>query len=307
MSTVRAAVFPGQGAQKPGMGEHWRDSPAWSLVEEISDSVGRDVSELLLVSDEQTLQQTDNAQLSMFAMGVLGYHDAHLGVSDPEVVAFAGHSLGEYVALVAAGALSVTDGARLVAARGSAMLAAARRADSTMLVVVGADVSAVDEMVTQARSEGYDVWVANVNGPGQVVLSGTVAAIDEAATRVHALALRPVRISVGGAFHCPLMESACEPLAQALDTVRFAARHAPVVANVDGRPHTDGAGWRDRLIRQLTSPVLWHTGFRALVEDLRCDTIVEYGQAKTLTALAKRSGYQISTLKFDRPGAGALV
>lgn len=284
------------------MGERWRCSPAWPVVDEISAGAGADVGALLLESDDATLQQTDNAQLAMFAIGVLAYRDARTREPELEVGAFAGHSLGEYVALVAAGALSVTAGAALVAARGAAMLESASGVPSTMLVVVGEDTDRAHGLTEKARADGHLVWVANINGPGQVVLSGTSTGIEAAAELVQQeVGLKAVRIPVGGAFHSPLMESARERLTEALADVRFADVHRPVVANVDARPYTRGDSWPDLLVRQLTMPVLWQQGFDTLVTELNCDSVVEYGQAKALTALAKRSNHPVTTAKYDRP------
>lgn len=299
--TRSAAVFPGQGAQEAGMGVRWRESPAWPVVGEITEGAGVDVARLLLHADGETLRHTDNAQLSMFAMGVLAYRDAQLKGLTDRIVAFAGHSLGEYVALVAADALSVADGARLVAARGAAMLDAANRHRATMVVVVGTDVSVVDSLVADARSAGNQVWVANVNAPGQVVLSGTLGAIEAVSTEIQVAGMRVIKIPVGGAFHCPLMESSRSAVLEALESVRFADRHRPIVSNVDAAVYERSDIWPELLVEQLTAPVLWSQSLTTLVAELHCDSIIEYGQAKTLTALAKRSGHDLTAEKYDSP------
>jgi [acyl-carrier-protein] S-malonyltransferase len=177
------------------------------------------------------------------------------------VVACAGHSLGEYSALVAAGVLDLAAASRLVAARGAAMLDAARAEPGTMVAVVGAgaDEGTVDTVVARLRSEeGARVWIANLNAPGQIVLAGDTVGIERAATAIVDGGVgRVLTLPVGGAFHSPLMDSARAPLAAALARTPFSDARLPVVANVDARPHTHATDWPDVLSRQLTAPVRW--------------------------------------------------
>ncbi|MEV2274697.1 ACP S-malonyltransferase [Nocardiopsis sp. NPDC049922] len=285
-----AFVFPGQGSQEPGMGAPWAHTPSWTLVDRASRVSGRDVAELLLHADADTLRRTDNAQLATFVLACVAHAEVRAALPDVRPVAVAGHSLGEYTALVASGALGYEDGVRLVAARGEAMREACAAAPGTMGVVLGLDVDEVRALADRLRvREGADVWVANLNSPQQAVLSGAPegvarcgeAALAEGATRV-------VDIPVGGAFHSPLMEPARPRLAEALAGTAFRPAHAPVVANVDGRAHDDPDRWPDLMLDQLTSPVLWLDTVRTLTGDLGADLLVELGPGRVLTGFAKR-------------------
>jgi [acyl-carrier-protein] S-malonyltransferase len=212
----------------------------------------------------------------------------------------AGHSLGEYSALTAVGALSIADGVRLVTERGAAMQVAADGRPGTMAAVLGGD----DELVAEAcaRATG-DVWLANSNGAGQVVIAGDPAAIDEAAAIAKELGARKVMaLPVGGAFHTPFMAPAAERLAAALATTRFNDSPVAVVANVDATPHADGAGWAGRLEAQLTSPVRWRASVERMVAD-GVTTFVELGPGAVLTGMAKRSAPDATTVAASTPDA----
>lgn len=279
-----ALLFPGQGSQKPGMGRPWVGTPSWKLVEEVSEHAGRDAAVLLLDTGAEDLARTDNAQLATFALEMV-LLDA---VRDLPVAACAGHSLGEYSALVAAGILDLGDAARLVAARGAAMAAAALARPGTMAVLVNLDAATATTLTEQARGRGGEVWVANINGPGQVVVSGTRAGVADVEIAATEAGGKAIRIPVGGAFHSPLMEPAAGPLAAALAEATPRPGNAPVVANVDAVPHEGGAGWRDLLRRQLTEPVRWEDGLRTLTGPVGCRLLVELGPGRTLAGLAKR-------------------
>jgi [acyl-carrier-protein] S-malonyltransferase len=285
-----AYVFPGQGSQEPGMGAPWANTPSWNLVERASRASGRDVAGLLLHADADTLRRTDNAQLATFVLACVVHAEVRAALPDPSPVAVAGHSLGEYTALVASGALDYEDGVRLVAARGRAMREACAASPGTMGVVLGLDVDEVQELAARLREgEGADVWVANLNSSRQAVVSGTpegvarcgAAALAEGATRV-------VDIPVGGPFHSPLMEPARARLAEALDGTVFRPASVPVVANVDGRAHDDPRSWPDLMLDQLTSPVRWLDTVRTLTGDLRADLLAELGPGRVLTGFTKR-------------------
>lgn len=221
MSPARIGlVFPGQGTQREGMGEPWRDTPSWALVEEISEHSGTDVEELLLRTGGEQLRRTDLAQIAVYAVAMMAHAEAERAGLLTEAVACAGHSLGEYAALTAAGILDLADGTALVAARGRAMREAAAAQEGTMGVLVRAGLEEAEEVAAKAAAEGHAVWVANVNGPGQIVLSGTPAGIDHAAEHAPEGA-KLIRLSVGGAFHSPLMAPAADRLAEALRTTTF--------------------------------------------------------------------------------------
>ncbi|MFC9433118.1 ACP S-malonyltransferase [Nocardia sp. NPDC057030] len=295
-----ALIFPGQGAQRPAMGDRWRDTPQWRIVREVSEWTGHDVAELVLRTGEQQLRRTDSAQVSIFTMSLmaLDYLVEH-GMVGP-VRACAGHSLGEYTALVAAGALAPATGARLVAARGAAMRAATRQRPGTMAAILGASGDTVEQFTAAVRAEGAQVWVANVNGPRQVVVSGTVdgvAAVTEEARKVR---LKIVRIPVDGAFHTPLMAAAAPPLRDALAAAEFRPTGIRVVANVDAGLYT-AERWRDLAERQLTAPVRWTAVIRRL-SDLGCARLVEVGPSRVLAKSIGRSEPAPAMRYFGYPG-----
>jgi [acyl-carrier-protein] S-malonyltransferase len=278
-----AFTFPGQGSQQPGMGRPWIDHPSWSLVAIASEASGRDVAALLLDADADALRRTENAQLSTYVLSLV-VHDAVRSLGVRSAVA-AGHSLGEYSALTAVGALSLTDGVRLVTERAAAMQQAADARPGTMTAVLGAD----DEVVAEACSRAAgEVWVANTNGAGQVVISGDPEAIAQASAIAKELGARKVLpLAVGGAFHTPFMAPAAERLRAALKTTSFANADVPIIANVDALPHQHADQWVDLLDAQLTSPVLWRPTIERMVAD-GITAFVELGPGSVLTGMAKR-------------------
>ncbi|MFG1796200.1 ACP S-malonyltransferase [Nocardia sp. NPDC049149] len=295
-----ALIFPGQGAQRPAMGERWRDTRQWRIVGQVSEWTGYDVAELVLRTGEERLRSTDAAQVSIFTMSLmaLDYLTEHRLIG--QVRACAGHSLGEYTALVAAGALSPSAGARLVAARGAAMRVATERLPGTMAAILGAGSDVVEQFAAAARAEGAQVWVANVNGPRQLVVSGTSPGVDAVAQAAKLARLKVVRIPVGGAFHTPLMASAAPPLRQALDAVDFEATGVDVVANVDAGLYS-AARWRDLAERQLTAPVRW-TAVLATLSRLGCTRLVEVGPSRVLAKAIGRGEQAPSVRYFGYPG-----
>jgi [acyl-carrier-protein] S-malonyltransferase len=280
---VLAFTFPGQGSQRSGMGTTWRDHPSFELVGQASEITGRDVGALLCDADQDTLRQTDNAQLATFVLSLIVLDAAERVGLEPAVCA--GHSLGEYTALVASGALDYEDGVRLVATRGTAMQHAAEVSPGTMAAVLGLDDDAVESACTLAEG---DVWVANYNGPGQVVIAGTVEAVAEAGRMAKEMGAKKVLpIPVGGAFHTPLMNPARDCLRKALASATFRAPEPAVVANVDARPHVDPLEWPRLLSAQLCSPVRWRQTLEALVT-MGTQTFLELGPGGVLTGLARR-------------------
>ena len=293
-----AFTFPGQGSQQPGMGRPWVDHPSWALVARASEASGRDVAALLLDADADELRRTENAQLSTYVLSLV-VHDAVRALGVRCGVA-AGHSLGEYSALTAVEALALADGVRLVTERGAAMQAAADARPGSMSAILGGD----DDLIAEAceRAAG-DVWVANLNGAGQVVIAGDPDAIAEAGAIAKELGARKVMpLPVGGAFHTPLMAPAAARLAAALQATSFADSEIAVVANVDAAPHRDGAGWAGRLEQQLTSPVLWRPSVARMVADgVTC--FIELGPGSVLTGMAKRSAPDATVLSAADPGS----
>lgn len=293
-------IFPGQGAQRSGMGERWRDTEQWLLVEEVSQWTGYDVGELLLYVDDETLRRTDLAQLSIFTMSLLALDYLRTRFDGP-VSACAGHSLGEYTALVAASALTPRAGALLVAARGAAMRAAAREQPGTMVAVLGADGAVVEQLTAAVRAEGEQVWVANYNGPRQIVVSGTPAGVDAMVVEVKQRRWKAVRLPVGGAFHTPLMATAAPLLRDALTTTAFGRPTVPVPANVDARPYTP-THWRQLAERQLTEPVRWTAIVRALTGEHACTRFIEVGPGRTLAKAVERGQVAHKVTSVGYPG-----
>ncbi|MGH9094178.1 MAG: ACP S-malonyltransferase [Acidimicrobiales bacterium] len=279
-----ALLFPGQGSQRSGMGAPWQDHPAWSVVARLGDATGRDVAGLLVDASAEELKATRNSQLATYSLSLVVLEAARSAGLDPgAAVAAAGHSLGEYTALVAAGALTPEEGARLVAERGEAMQAAAEVEPGTMAAVLGLDTDAV------ARAcDGVDgAWVANDNAPGQIVVSGTAEGVAAASARAQELgAKRVMALPVGGAFHTPLMGPAQGRLDRTLQATAFGATTTPVVANVDAAAHRDG--WAELLARQLVSPVRWRESLLALA-DLGATSFLELGPGAELSGMVKRT------------------
>ncbi len=295
-----ALTFPGQGSQRPGMGTAWTGTPAWALVERASEVAGRDVAALLLEADAEELRATRNAQLTTFVTSLVAL-DALRAAGVPAPDALAGHSLGEYAALTAAGALSFENGVRLVGARGEAMQAAADARPGTMAAVLGLDVDAVEAACAAVDDE---VWVANDNAPGQVVVAGTAAGVESAGAAARERGARRVMpLPVGGAFHTPLMAPAAEGLAAALAAAAFDPPSAPVVANVDAEPHQAADEWRQLLADQLCRPVRWRPTLERLGALAADDplVVVEVGPGGVLTGMVKRTLANARTVSVAEP------
>ncbi len=279
-----AFTFPGQGSQRSGMGHAWLEHPSWEVAAEASEVAGRDLTSLLLDAPMEELTRTANAQLATFVTSLV-ILDAveRLGLAPG---AAAGHSLGEYTALVAAGALSLPDGTRLVVERGEAMQAAAAEHPGTMAALIG--ITDDDAQVACQRAED-EVWVANYNAPGQVVIAGTEQGIAVAAKLAKELGARKVLpIPVSGAFHTPLMLSARGRLRAMLEAVEFHPAEVPVVANVDARAHSGPEAWPGLLSAQLCSPVRWRHSLETLSEQ-GATVVVEVGPGGVLTGMVRRT------------------
>ena len=269
------------------MGAPWRDHPSWSVIASVAEASGVDLPFLLLEADAETLTATHNAQPAAFALSLMILDAARLaGLGDVEVGATAGHSLGEYTALVAAGVLNVDDGARLVAERGGAMQAASWEFPGTMAAVLGLDAETLAGVC--AAVEG--AWVANDNAPGQIVVAGTHEGVAAASAGARAAgAKRVLPLAVGGAFHSPLMGSATERLDEALGAASFADGQHSVAANVDGLLHRPGeGGWPERLAAQLCSPVRWRQSLLGL-SAAGVDRFLELGPGTELSGMVKRT------------------
>ncbi len=291
-----AFTFPGQGSQKPAMGEEWIKHESWELVDEASDACGRDVAQLLLKADADELKQTRNSQLTTFVLSMVILDAVERTGVAPNFTA--GHSLGEYSALCASGALSFEDAVRLVSERGEAMQVAADEQDGSMAAVLGLD----DDLVVSAcaRVDG-DVWVANYNAPGQVVIAGDPAALTDAGEKAKELgAKRSMALPVGGAFHTPFMAPARDRLRKALAEVEVRDPAIPVFANVDAISRDNAEEWPQLLASQLCSPVQWRQTLYAM-QELGCATFVELGPGTVLTGMAKRTLKDVNTLSVATP------
>jgi [acyl-carrier-protein] S-malonyltransferase len=274
------ALFPGQGSINAAAGRPWRHSPHWGVVERVSQVSGVDVQGLLLDEGREDVVRTDNAQLATFALSLVGYYELlDLGVRPRYLL---GHSLGEFSALVASGLLGLDEGARLIAVRGAAMARAATLTEGSMVALMGGDDAAREALATLD-----DVWIANINGTGQIVLSGTREGLNDLLSRHRDLGWRRATpLAVGGAFHSPLMAPAQSELDAALAGTSWGSTEATLISNVDAQVHTSPGEWRDLLRRQLTSPVDFLNATLALPE--RVSITVEMPPAGVLTGLTKR-------------------
>lgn len=260
------------------------DEPLARRLLAVGEAAGLPLETLLRQGDDEALRPTEVAQPALLLVGVV-LAEVVRGHAGLEVVAVAGHSVGEYAALVAAGALEPEVAMELVIARGRAMAAMHQ---GTMAAVLGLDVAAVEALCAEISTPDAPVVVANVNAPGQIVVSGAVAAVERAcAVARERGARRCVPLRVSGAFHSPLMAEAAAQVAARLEAVPLRDPRVPVACNVDGRLVTDALGLRERLRRQLVSPVQWVDCVRSLVS-CDIDALVELGPQGVLTGLARR-------------------
>lgn len=276
----KAFVFPGQGAQFSGMGHDLYQSSlaAKALFDKADEVLGFKISDIMFGGTDEQLRQTKVTQPAVFIHSVA----AAVALGDefcPDMVA--GHSLGEFSALVASGAIDFEAGLRLVYARALAMQAACEAVPSTMAAVLGLP----DEAVEQVCSGIEGVVAANYNCPGQVVISGTIEAVKEASVKAkEAGAKRALPLAVGGGFHSPCMESARVKLAEAIEQTEFHTPRCPVYQNVDAKPHTVPEEIKANLVAQLTSPVRWTQSVRAMLAD-GAEEFVELGPGAVLQGL----------------------
>ena len=291
-----AFTFPGQGSQRPGMGRPWVGHDSWELVDEASDVAGRDVGALLLDADAEVLKDTRNAQLTTFVSSLMVLDAVErLGI-EPSFCA--GHSLGEYTALTATGALSFEDGVRLVAERADAMHEAGLASPGTMAAVLGLD----DDLVEVAcRRADAEVWVANFNAPGQVVIAGSPAGVASAGEHAKELGAKKIMpLQVSGAFHTPFMTAARERLREAIALAAPRDVEVPVISNVDAIAHTSGQEWSSLLSAQLSSPVRWKHCLLTM-QELGVTGFVELGPGGVLTGMAKRTVDDARTIAVSTP------
>jgi [acyl-carrier-protein] S-malonyltransferase len=283
-------LFPGQGAQQVGMGRQLAETlpAARKLLDEANALLGFDLARLCFDGPKEQLDATDVSQPALFVTSLAALES--LRASDPAAIegcqAAAGLSLGEYTALVFAGAMSFADGLRVVRRRGEAMQAAANAAPSGMVSLIGLEPPKVEELCAKAR-ESDTLEVANLLCPGNIVVSGTKAACDRIVAIAEEIGARTVRLAVAGAFHTSLMRPADEALAAALAGVEIRPPRVPVWSNVDARPHTEPDEIRKLLVKQVLQPVLWEQTMRSLLE-AGFDKFYEIGPGRVLAGLLKR-------------------
>ncbi|MBQ7423288.1 MAG: ACP S-malonyltransferase [Prevotella sp.] len=290
---MKAFVFPGQGAQFVGMGKdlYENNEQAKALFEKANEILGYRITDIMFDGTDEELKQTKVTQPAVFLHSVI----SALCMGDefnPKMTA--GHSLGEFSALVAAGALSFEDGLRLVYARAMAMQKACEAAPSTMAAIIGLDDAKVEEICQEVSKEGNIVVPANYNNPGQLVISGNIDAINEACDKLkEAGAKRALPLKVGGAFHSPLMQPAKDELQAAIEKTEVKTPKCPVYQNVDGKPHVDADEIKQNLIAQLTSPVRWTQCVQNMITD-GADDFTECGPGKALQGMIAKINREVN-------------
>lgn len=298
-----AFVFPGQGAQAVGMGKDAAEAfEASRRVYEAADrALGFSVSQLCFEGPEDSLRLTANTQPALLATSVALLEAFKARGVKPDYVA--GHSLGEYSALVAANVLDFEDAVRLVRARGIYMEEAVPSGQGAMAATLGAEREALEALCRDISAAGAQVELANVNCPGQIVVSGTAAGVAAVVERgKEAGAKRVIPLDVSGPFHSSLMRPAADKLAVKLDEVAFRDAEVPVIANVTASAVSEGARLRELLVEQVVSPVLWEDSIRRLIEE-GVDTFVEIGSGAVLAGLIKKIDKSVRTISVNSAAA----
>ncbi|MFT6541675.1 MAG: [acyl-carrier-protein] S-malonyltransferase [Maricaulis maris] len=288
-----AFVFPGQGSQSVGMAQELAGefASARAVLDEIDTALDQNLSGLMADGPIETLTLTENAQPALMAssLAVMAVLKAEFDVDVNAAEFVAGHSLGEYSALAAAGALSITDAAKLLKLRGLAMQKAVPVGEGTMAALLGADEDLAAAAVAAGATAGVCA-IANDNAPGQIVISGSTAAIEAAIAKAGELGLKKaMKLPVSAPFHCPMMQAAADAMAEALAAATIKAPSVPVVANVTARPTSDVETIRKQLVEQVTGRVRWRESVLWMVEEAGITTLAEAGSGKVLSTMLKRT------------------
>lgn len=302
-----AFIFPGQGAQTVGMGKELADNfaSAKAVFDEVDAALNENFSKLIWEGPEEDLTLTANTQPALMAVSVAVMRalEAEFGVSPDQAKFVAGHSLGEYSALAAAGALDLSDAARLLRLRGESMQAAVAPGDGAMAALLGAEVETAEAAAEAGRAHGA-CDIANDNAPGQLVLSGDKAAVEAAAEAAKAAGVKKaVMLAVSAPFHCQLMQPAQEKMAEALATTNIKAPVVPLVANVTAQPTSDPAEIKSQLIEQVTGRVRWRESVEWMASDTGggLETLVEAGAGKVLTVMNRRTVRSLKGVTLNSP------
>jgi [acyl-carrier-protein] S-malonyltransferase len=301
-----AFIFPGQGSQAPGMGKALFDAfaAAREVFQEVDEALGEKLSRLIFEGPADELTLTANAQAALMAVSLAAMRalDREFGVKTSKAAYVAGHSLGEYSALAAAGALTLTDAARLLRKRGQAMQAAVPVGQGAMAALIGKVDVALAEEIAKAGSAAGIVVVANDNNVGNVVISGSKAGIDAALAAAKEKGARAIPLNVSAPFHSPLMQPAADAMAEALEAVTIAPFAPPLVANVTAQPVHEPSMVRRLLVEQVTGRVRWRESIEWMANGGGVARFIEVGAGKQLSGMVKRNAPDAEALALNEPG-----